>query len=206
MAVDTRERLIAAGTGMFHRQGLAGTGVKQILAEAGAQFSSLYHHFPGGKDELAAEVIRTSGAAFQGLVEAVWDGAPNTVASVRAVFDGAAAVLEETDFADACPIAVIALEVASTNEPLRIASAEVFNGWLGAATTRLAAAGLSTAEARRLAVAIVCLLEGAFLLCRTTRSTEAMLAAGATAAAEVSNALTPAHQLLDAWGDDSTSG
>ena len=41
-----------------------GTGVKQIVAEAGAPFGSLYHFFPGGKEELGAETIRRSGFLY----------------------------------------------------------------------------------------------------------------------------------------------
>src|ERR1700758_2788691 len=55
--VPTRQRLIDAASALFRRQGFAATGIKQILAEADAPFSSLYHHFPGGKDELAAKAI-----------------------------------------------------------------------------------------------------------------------------------------------------
>jgi AcrR family transcriptional regulator len=188
MATDTRERLVTAGVGLFQRQGLVGTGIKQILNEADAQFSSLYHHFPGGKDELATQVIRRSGADYQQHVEAAWDAAPDLVSGVRAVFEGAAAVLEATDYADACPIATVALEVASTNEPLRVATAEVFDAWVDAATARFTRAGLGK-RSRRLALNVVALLEGAFVLCRATRSTEAMLAAADTAASVVKGAI-----------------
>ena len=58
---DTRQRLVQASAALLQRQGLPGTGIKQILADAGAPYSSLYHHFPGGKDELAAAAIRASG-------------------------------------------------------------------------------------------------------------------------------------------------
>ena len=86
--------------------------------------------------------MRVAGAGYQALVEAVWDAAPDVVAGVHAVFDGAAAVLEATDYEDACPIATVALEVASTNETLRVATAEVFDAWIVSATGRLAAAGI----------------------------------------------------------------
>jgi AcrR family transcriptional regulator len=193
MATDTRARLVSAGSRLFQRQGLAGTGIKQILSEANAQFSSLYHHFPGGKDELAADVIRTSGLHYQQLVETVWDAAPDVVTGVHAIFDGAAAVLEATDYADACPIATVALEVASTNEPLRLATAEVFDAWIRSATDRLIASGLESALARQLALSIVALLEGAFVLCRATRSTESMVSAGVTAGAAVQWAIDGRH-------------
>ncbi len=108
MAQGTKDRLLTVSAMLFQRQGLAGTGIKQILAEADAPFSSLYHHFPGGKDELAAQAIRSSGAGYQLLVEEVWDVAPDVSSAVGAVFDGAAETLEATDFADACPIATVA--------------------------------------------------------------------------------------------------
>jgi AcrR family transcriptional regulator len=188
MAVDTRERLVSAGSRLFRRQGLAGTGIKQILSEANAQFSSLYHYFPGGKDELAGDVIRASGLHYQELVEAVWDAAPDVVTGLNDIFEGAASVLEATDYADACPIATVALEVASTNEPLRAATAEVFDGWTDGGAARFAGAGIGAAEARRLALAVIALLEGAFILCRATRSTEPMVSAGEAAVAVVRRA------------------
>ena len=58
----TRERILDVSADLFRRQGMAGTGIKQILRDADAPFGSLYHHFPGGKDELAAETIKRAGA------------------------------------------------------------------------------------------------------------------------------------------------
>ena len=46
---------------LFRRQGYTATGIKQILAAANAPFGSLYHFFPGGKEQLGAETIRASG-------------------------------------------------------------------------------------------------------------------------------------------------
>ena len=45
----TRDRILYATAELFRRQGYAGTGLKQVVAEAQAPFGSLYHHFPGGK-------------------------------------------------------------------------------------------------------------------------------------------------------------
>jgi AcrR family transcriptional regulator len=176
MTVPTRQRLIDATSQLMQRQGLPATGIKQILAASGTQFSSLYYHFPRGKDQLAAEAIVAAGAGYQHFVEAVWDAAADVTASVAAIFDGAAQVLEATGYTDACPIATVALEVASTSEPLRLATAEVFAGWIDAATTRLISAGADTAAARPLAQSVIALLEGAFILSRAAKSTEPMYA------------------------------
>ena len=83
-----------------------------------------------------------------------------------------------TDYADACPIATVALEVASTSEPMREAAAEAFESWLAVLAERFEEAGIGAARARELAVELFCAIEGAFLLSRTTRRTEALEVAG----------------------------
>jgi AcrR family transcriptional regulator len=180
MPAATRDRLVEAGEQLFRTQGYAATGVKQILGEAGATFASLYHFFPDGKTELAAEAIRSSGARYGDLLDVFFsdlakDDLPE---AVRACYGAAAQTLVETDYADACPIATVALEVASTNEPLREATAEVFTGWIERGTTRFATIGLPEAVARELTIALVSQLEGAFVLARALRSTEPLLVAG----------------------------
>ena len=172
----TRDRILFATAELFRRQGYTGTGLKTVVAQAGAPFGSLYHHFPGGKQQLGAEVVRASGAYFQALVLAVYDAQATTAASVWSVFAGAAETLEETDYVDACPIATVALEVASTDEVLRQATAEVFTSWTEVLTERLG-------NDRERALGILAALEGAFVLSRALRSTEPMYAAGRLAVA-----------------------
>lgn len=189
MASPTRDRILDASTELFCRQGMAGTGLKAIVAAADAPFGSLYHHFPGGKDELVAETIRRAGAAYQERVAAVLTSTPDPEEAVRVAFLHAAEVLRAGDWADACPIETVALEVASTNEPLRLATAEVFAAWLDAGTALFAAAGLELGPARTLALMFVSTLEGAFVLDRASRTTDALEAAARSFPALVRAAL-----------------
>ncbi len=193
MPSDTRDRIVQATAELLRRQGYAATGVKQILAEARAPSASLYHFFPGGKEELGIEVIATAGDFFQRLFATVAAQAPDPLAAMQAFFAGAARTLEETDYADACPIATVALEVASTNDPLRQATAQVFDGWIAAGTRGLAAAGLPQQRARQITVHMIAALEGAFVLSRAARSTEPLLTAGDALVAELAQALAQAR-------------
>jgi AcrR family transcriptional regulator len=187
--IPTRERIVTAGADLLRVKGYTGTGVKEIVTLAGAPFGSLYHHFPGGKEQLGEEVIRHSGALYGELVPLIFDATPDVVSGVRAFFAGAAAHLRETDYADACPIATVALEVASTSESLRVATADVFESWIVALAARFAEAGMSEARARELAIAVLCGLEGAFVLARAMRETVALEVAGEVAAEAVAGAL-----------------
>jgi AcrR family transcriptional regulator len=187
--VGTKDRILDTSAELFRRQGFNGTGVKQIVAEASAPFGSLYHFFPGGKDQLGEEVIRWSGQMYFQIFVAIAAESPDPVTAMANFFAGAAETLRDTDYADACPIATVALEVASTNEPMRQATADVFDSWISGATAYFEGAGIGAAKARELALQMLCLLEGAFVFCRAMRTTEALDAAGAAAVAAVREAL-----------------
>jgi AcrR family transcriptional regulator len=189
MAVDTKERLLHSSAELFRRQGYNATGIKQILTAANAPFGSLYHFFPHGKEQLGAETIRTSGALYIELFATVALQAPDVPTAVGEFFSGAAQTLVDTDYADACPIATVALEVASTSEPMREATAEVFDSWIAGATAYFHHAGIPRSTARELAFSMLCLMEGAFIFCRSMRSTEPLKIAGASAVRAVEEAL-----------------
>lgn len=190
--IPTRLRILYAGAELFRRQGYAGTGIKLVAAESEATLGSVYHHFPGGKEHLADEVLRAGGAFFLALYESIVAAAPDLPSGVRDFFAGAAQTLAATDFADACPIATVAGEIASTNEVLRVAAADVFESWLAAVLDDALEAGVSDDRARPLAVSVLALLEGAFLLSRTLRSVEPMSECGAAAVALVAAELSAA--------------
>ncbi|WP_431896154.1 TetR/AcrR family transcriptional regulator [Nonomuraea sp. bgisy101] len=178
MVGNTKERILDASAELFRRNGYTGTGLKQIVAAANAPFGSLYHFFPGGKEQLGEEVIRTAGMSYVQLFDVLIAPAPNLVSGIETFFSAAADTLVETGYADACPIATVALEVAGTNESLRRATADVFTAWIAAGTEGFARFGLSHEAARRLTICLVTSLEGAFVLCRSLRDTEALKVAG----------------------------
>src|SRR3981081_3353527 len=86
--LPTKERILYASAELFRRRGYAGTGLKQISQASDAPFGSLYHHFPGGKEQLGDEVIRQAGEFFRVLVESAVEQEPDVVAGVRAAFKG----------------------------------------------------------------------------------------------------------------------
>ena len=175
---DTRARLLTATNESFRRRGFNGTSLKRVTAAAGAPIGSLYHFFPGGKEELAAATIESSGDAYRQLFEVMAGAAPDIAHAITDFFDGAATALEETDFIDPCPIGTVAREVASTNENLRAATQGVFASWIDAAATHLEGAGASSHNARELAMTLVAALEGGFVLARAARDAEPLRATG----------------------------
>jgi TetR/AcrR family transcriptional regulator, lmrAB and yxaGH operons repressor len=189
----TRQRLVESSANLFGRQGFSATGVKAVLAASNAPFGSLYHFFPGGKDELGAAAIHHSGLGFKALAEAFFDAEPDVAIATANFFEGAAAMMERTDYADACPIATIALEIASVSEPMRMAANDAFESWLSVMVSRYRSAGLSPKVSRQLAVQAFCAIEGAFLMARSARSVEALRICGSAMRANIERELHLAH-------------
>jgi AcrR family transcriptional regulator len=190
-SVPTRQRLVTAAAELFRRQGYAATGIKAILAAAGAPYGSLYHFFPGGKAELGRAVIDEGGLAYRALVDAFYSGDADPVEATRQFFSGGAELLESTGYADGCPIATVAGEIAGTHEPMRVAAAAAFASWMSIFAAHLVDHGADRDHADAAAVELFCLVEGAFLLGRTTRSAEPVRTAGRRAVAIVSETLNP---------------
>jgi TetR/AcrR family transcriptional regulator, lmrAB and yxaGH operons repressor len=167
---DTRERLLVTGERLFRTQGYSGTGLKQLAQEADAPWGSMYHFFPGGKQQLGAEVVRFAAERYAALIAKAFAVFPDPADAVAAMFKGEAKLLAESRFRNGCPVAAVTLDVASTVEELRQPCAEAFDLWIGTIARGLGATGLPAKEARTLASYVLSSLEGAILLSRAEHS------------------------------------
>ncbi len=169
---DTRQRILQAAHDLFCRYGYNGTSLKEITLQSGLPTGSVYHHFPGGKEEIGVAVVQHFGALYGDRVLKVMRAAGDERgARVRAMFDGAAAVVESGNYVDPCPIGGVAREVASRNAALSDACDQVFRRWIDAA-----AALLEGDEA--FATVLVAAVEGGFILSRVRKSGEPLRAIG----------------------------
>lgn len=186
---ETRDRIIVATNELFRRHGYNGTSLSQISEAANATIGSIYHFFPGGKEALAVATVETTGAVYLELFETIAKDAAGPAAAYVDFFSGAAAVLEDSDYIDPCPIGTVAREVANTSEPIRIAAAKVFDSWISAAVRHLSGAGIDRQRAEQLAHVFVATVEGMFVLSRTRRSTTSLESGGLVLAELVTAAI-----------------
>lgn len=184
----TRDRILEATAELYRRQGMSATGLKQISSAAKAPFGSIYHHFPGGKEAITVEVIRCEGVRYGAFVDAQL-AHTDPATGIPQMFEAAGTLMESQDYSEACSIETIALEVASTNETLRVEAATVFEAWLAGLAEWFGHLDITEEQCRRLALITLTGLEGAFVLCRTLRSTEPIVAAGRGVQAAVAEVL-----------------
>ena len=81
---DSRAELVRAMAQLLRDQGYAATGRAQLLAESGVANGSLYHHFPGGMEELAEAALEASGQAVAHALREALEGASCAGAGVCA--------------------------------------------------------------------------------------------------------------------------
>jgi TetR/AcrR family transcriptional repressor of lmrAB and yxaGH operons len=164
---DTRGELVRTMARLLRDQGFTATGRAQLLAESGVTNGSLYHHFPGGMEELAEAALEASGQAVADALRQALELAPNTALGVARFLDIAAGPAGE-DLCPGCPIAPTALESPIISPRLRATAARCFDQWEGLIATRLVADGHSEGSATELASAALALVEGALLLARVS--------------------------------------
>ena len=183
--MKTSQRIVRSMAELLRVQGYAATGIQQLARAAGAPTGSIYHHFRGGKREVAAAALRESGAAYIQLLPLLLDQHADLPTAIDAAFAAAADDIANTGWANMCPVATVASEVADTEPELRQVAAEVIASWADTGSRYLARRGLSQADARAAMYALLAALEGGFLLARAQRSAEPLLAAGRAVSAYI---------------------
>ncbi|WP_367131176.1 MULTISPECIES: TetR/AcrR family transcriptional regulator [Streptomyces] len=176
--LGTRERIVRATARLMQRQGYEGTGIKQISREAEATLGSVYHFFPGGKQELATEAIRHGDREFAEMLRRALESRPDPAEAVLAVAKDVAAELRASDWLDGCPVTATSLGTAAHAPDIRLAASEAFEHWRGLVRDKLLACGFGTQDALELAHTVINTLEGAEFTAQVARDEEPLLIAG----------------------------
>lgn len=169
-----RERMVDATTRLLRSQGYHGTGLNQIVQESRAPKGSLYHYFPGGKEELTAEAIRQGGKEAMGDFAQALTAGRTFVEGAQLFLEMAAQKLEESDFLLGCPMAAVALEAAGESDLIQQACSCSFSGLEQSLVSRLLVEGYPAERAADLAVLLLAAFEGALVLCRAHRTSRPM--------------------------------
>ncbi|MFF0628371.1 TetR/AcrR family transcriptional regulator [Streptomyces sp. NPDC004296] len=165
---DTRRRMLESAAELFHTQGYHATGLNQVVTTSGAPKGSLYFHFPGGKEQLAAEALRMSGSHLCEVLREVIAEAPDPARAVRAIVDLLIGALTGSGFQRGCPLAAVTLDAAADSEQIRAACAEGYDSWRELLAEFFAEQGLAAERAAALATVVLASIEGGLLLAKAS--------------------------------------
>lgn len=166
VASDVKRRMIQETVAALARKGLQGASFSEVLAASGAPRGSLYHHFPGGKDEL---VLRAMDAAGAWALATLGGHRGQPAEEVAAAFIGLwRFVLSRSDFSAGCAIAAVTVAAQQPDQLDRAAA--LFRAWKTELASLLAASGVEAVRAESLATLLIASCEGAVVLARAERS------------------------------------
>jgi AcrR family transcriptional regulator len=169
---DVRERMTRSAALLFGERGFSGTGLREVIAHSSTPRGSIYHHFAGGKAELAREAVRHAADAVAAPVaDAARGGDP--IATLHAWVDYWRDALRESGFRAGSAVLAVAAEP-DEQTGARAAAAAAFDGWADAFATTLQGAGVKRKKAARLAMLAVTAIEGAVVVSRARGDTLAL--------------------------------
>ena len=162
---STRERMVISTVLLMREKGARATSIDDVLAHSGAPRGSVYHHFPGGREQLLREATDYAGDYVAGWIER----SPSSIELLDDLLGSYREQLLATDFRAGCPIVAVAVEADSD---LQEPAAAAFDRWSELIVERLVADGVDRERAAELATLVVSSIEGALVIARARRDAE----------------------------------
>jgi AcrR family transcriptional regulator len=189
---DSKDRMIAAARRLFREHGYLGTALSDVVTESAAPRGSIYFHFPGGKEELASEVILLHAADVIARINRAAAATSTAGQLIEAFMGRERDELISSDYREGCAMAPIAIESTPASAQLSDANRRAFQDLITTLAARLTEKNVPVSRATQLATNVWSSVEGALILSRVLRSPEpfdmaiALLAATADTATDAS--------------------
>jgi TetR/AcrR family transcriptional regulator, lmrAB and yxaGH operons repressor len=181
---DGRERLLNGARRLLAEKGYAGMELRDVALVGEAPRGSIYHHFPGGKRQLAVEAAKLEGSEIRAAIERslAERGLGETLTMFGEMFRRR---VKDHPERLGCPVAAAAL--ARPEDPaLAAAATAAFQSWESPIAAALEEGGVAATDAATFAGLVVSTIEGALIRAR---------AAGDDA--PLASAVAGLHQTLD---------
>jgi TetR/AcrR family transcriptional regulator, lmrAB and yxaGH operons repressor len=170
---STRAKMLVSAAEVLRERGAAGVTIDEILARSGAPRGSVYYHFPEGRNQILTEALQYAGEAITEVIdEAATKGG---LYLVRRFVEFWKDLLVESDFTAGCPVVAAAIGSADEEPQLSTVAGSIISHWRDALTRAFVADGFDEPDAASLAIMCIASLEGAVVLCRSTRLVDPLL-------------------------------
>ncbi len=163
-ARDGRERLLNGARRLLAEKGYAGMELRDVAERGRAPRGSIYHHFPGGKRQLAVEAAALEGVEIRAAIELSLEerGLAETLQMFGTMFKRR---VKDHPERLGCPVAAAAL--ARPEDPaLAAAATAAFQSWEAPIAAALREEGVAAKDAETFAGLVVSTVEGALVRAR----------------------------------------
>jgi TetR/AcrR family transcriptional regulator, transcriptional repressor for nem operon len=172
----TRQRIVADTAAVFNTRGFEGSSLAALMAATGLQKGGIYRHF-GSKEELAAEAFEYAWAMARAAREPDLDRRADPIGWLKAYIDNL--VSRRPPVAGGCPLLNTAIEADDGNALLRARVAKALRAWISR-LEEVVGYGLKSGricagtDPHALATVIVATVEGAVMISRIEKNSEAL--------------------------------
>jgi AcrR family transcriptional regulator len=172
----TRDKMLVSAAQVMRERGASGVTIDSVLARSGAPRGSVYHHFPDGRNQILTEALRYAGDSITAVIDNAADRGARAL--LREFVNYWEHLLTDGGFTAGCPVAAAALGSADDELALSDEAGVILARWCTALTRAFVADGFNESNAASLSVTSIAALEGAIMLCRSTRSTSPLREVG----------------------------
>lgn len=167
----SKEQAIAQFTPVFGQHGYDGATLTRLSQASGLGKASLYHHFRGGKEDMAAAVLEQFNRTFTAMV--LTPLTANQQDSPRDRLTAMTANLHQFYNNGHIPCLLEALSLGEANDMFRASLQNTMNTWIAAISHVLVEANLPTAVAQQRGTEAAIAVEGALVVSRVLGNTSA---------------------------------
>ena len=164
--------MITAARRLFRERGYLGTAFSDVLAASGAPRGSVYFHFPGGKEELGAEVAIAHGADTVAQINRAAARAESVEELLTIFLTQSRDRLVTSGYREGCAVAPMVVELTPGAAPIADVIGAGFRDSLAVLAARLVERGVPAERAASLAATTLAGLEGALIVARAVRAPE----------------------------------
>ena len=166
---NVRQEMVNGAISLLAEKGVQGTSFAVVTEATKTPRGSIYHHFPGGKNELIEEALTSIGTLVTSLIDAVEVDSPSKVVDV--FVESWRALLLANNFASNCAVANVSLGTGD-EDSLTTSAHEVFKNWQHALARAFERNGAKRKDAVDFAAVCLASVEGAMILGRASGSDE----------------------------------
>lgn len=172
-----RDRMVITAARWLPQRGMAGINMVEVAREAQAPRGSVYHYFPGGRDQLLAEAVELAAHTGRRLIERTAASAGTPAEFVQGLFATGATWIDPATQSGGCPIAAAMFSAEVESPGLQQRSRDAMQAWRRAIHAAYTGQGVPAVAADELAACTLMAFHGAMLLAKADPAAGAFAAA-----------------------------
>ncbi|MEM7454583.1 MAG: TetR/AcrR family transcriptional regulator [Planctomycetota bacterium] len=166
----TSEHFVDRTSELLREQGGGDVSLSMVLEACGAQKGSLYHFFPGGKEELVAAAVKKMHACAASHIRQCIEETQSTAGGVRKHLLHISRLIDRPDGTLGMPFLALAATIGETNKCVHAACVSAVKEIETLLAGELVSEGFESREAKRLAGFAIAAIDGSILNARVQGS------------------------------------